>query len=300
MTRRTLLPSVLALAAAAALAAPLPSLAEQVRGLSLAGIQASAASRPGEAGARADALEGQVVAGAIRHGWREGDGRHIAGIELRLAPGWKTYWRAPGDGGIPPSFDWSGSENLASVRILWPAPVVFELNGVRSIGYRGDVVLPVEVVPRDPARPVRLRAEVELGVCRDVCVPADLTLDATVAGAGAADPAIRAALRAQPARPAEAGLTGLTCRVEPLRDGLRVTASMRMRGGGGPEAVVIEAPDPGVWVSEAEVSRQGDRLVAAADMVGPSGAPFALDRAGMTVTVIGPRGAVEHRGCPAP
>lgn len=227
----------------------------------------------------------------------------MAGLELRLAPGWKTYWRAPGDGGIPPSFDWSGSENLASARVLWPQPQVFHLNGLRSIGYVGDVVLPVEVTPRDPSRPVRLRAAVDLGVCRDVCVPAELTLDARLDGAGAADPAIRAALADRPATAREAGLSGVACEVEPIRDGLRVRASMTLpaRARGKPaEAVVIEPPQPGIWVSEAEVTRKGDRLTAVAEMVDDSGSPFALDRSRITLTILDARGAIEHPGCPAP
>lgn len=272
---------LLPLALAALMAAPLPAAAEQTRSLSLPGL--------------ADPL----VAGDILPGWKAEGGRRMAGLELRLAPGWKTYWRAPGDAGIAPLIDWSRSENLSSARILWPAPQVFHLNGLQTLGYAGGVVLPVEVTPRDPSRPVHLHATLEIGVCRDVCVPADLVLEARVEGAGERDPAIRAAMAARPATAAEAGLKHLTCHVEPLRDGLRVTASMDLPPQGGAEAVALEPATPGIWVSETAVSRQGARLTAVAEMVDPSGAPFALDRSALTVSVIGERGAVEHRGCPA-
>jgi DsbC/DsbD-like thiol-disulfide interchange protein len=76
------------------------------------------------------------------------NGGHMAAVELQLAPGWKTYWRSPGDAGIPPSFDWSGSENVKSVRLHWPAPEVFEANGMQTIGYHERLVLPVEITPR--------------------------------------------------------------------------------------------------------------------------------------------------------
>src|SRR5271155_4609856 len=71
-----------------------------------------------------------------------------AGIEIRLDPGWKTYWRYPGDSGVPPTLDFTGSENVKSVTALWPAPERFSDGaGGHSIGYRGDVVLPLRVVP---------------------------------------------------------------------------------------------------------------------------------------------------------
>jgi DsbC/DsbD-like thiol-disulfide interchange protein len=277
------LPIATALAALSLAAAP-PAAAEATRSVSL-----GAAASPGP-----------VVTGALRPGWQDGGGRRMAGVELRLAPGWKTYWRAPGEAGIPPVFDWAGSQNVAGVRIHWPQPHAFRLNGLQSIGYAGEVVLPLEVTPRDPSRPVRLRARMDLGVCRDVCVPAELAFDGWLEGAGAPDRAIRAALADRPATAREAGLHGLSCTVEPIRDGLRVTATMALRPRGGAEAVVIEPPSDDIWVSDSSVLRQGDRLTAVADLVAGGGSPFALDRGGITVTVLDAQGTVEHRGCPAP
>lgn len=228
------------------------------------------------------------------------EGTWMTALRLELQPGWKTYWRSPGDAGIPPQFDWSGSENLKSVRIHWPAPVVFHTNGYQTIGYKGGVVLPVELVARDPSRPVVLRAKVELGICRDICVPAWLDLSAEVAAPGAPDAAIRAALAARPASAKEAGLTGVSCTVEPISDGLRVTATLALPRQDGTEAVAFETGDPRVWVSEAQTGRQGAKLVSTAEMVGPGGQPFALDRSALVLTVISDRGAVEIHGCPAP
>src|SRR5256885_1564261 len=79
------------------------------------------------------------------------------GIEIRLDPGWKTYWRYPGDSGVPPRFSFARSENLESVRLLWPAPKRFGDPGDTSIGYAGGVILPLHILPRDPSRPVLLR-----------------------------------------------------------------------------------------------------------------------------------------------
>jgi DsbC/DsbD-like thiol-disulfide interchange protein len=96
-----------------------------------------------------------------------------AGIAMRVAPGWKTYWRYAGDSGLPPSFDFAGSENVKSVAVLWPAPRRFaDGAGGNSIGYTGEVVFPLQVMPQDARRPVTLRLRADYGVCEKVCIPA--------------------------------------------------------------------------------------------------------------------------------
>jgi suppressor for copper-sensitivity B len=102
-----------------------------------------------------------------------------AGLQLQLQPGWKTYWRSPGDAGFPVSIDWKGSRNLKSAAIAWPAPHRFALLGLETFGYGGEVVLPVTVTPATPSAPVALRAAVDYLVCEKICVPrhADLALD---------------------------------------------------------------------------------------------------------------------------
>ena len=251
---------------------------------------ALAAATPAEA-------EDALIRAELLNGWQTTTGTQMTGLHLQLAPGWKTYWRAPGDAGIPPVFDWSGSTNVQSARIHWPTPHVFTTNGLRSIGYKGDVVLPVELTPRDPARPMRLVGRVDLGVCSDICVPASVQVNAALTAPGAPDAAIKTALAARPVTGAKAGLTSATCTVEPIRDGLRVQAELVLPSTGGAEVVVIEGGAPDIWVSESEVTRDGARLFASADLVAPTGKPFALDRSALVLTVLGTRRAVEVRGC---
>jgi DsbC/DsbD-like thiol-disulfide interchange protein len=95
------------------------------------------------------------------------------GIEIRLDPGWRTYWRYPGDSGVPPRFRFTRSENLASVRVLWPAPQRFAAADDTSIGYTGDIIFPLRIVARDPKRPVLLRLDADYAICQNLCVPAD-------------------------------------------------------------------------------------------------------------------------------
>ncbi|HEX9170404.1 MAG TPA: protein-disulfide reductase DsbD domain-containing protein, partial [Roseiarcus sp.] len=82
-------------------------------------------------------------------------GAGLAGFEIKLAPGAITYWRDPGDAGLPPTFDFSASENVASVETKFPAPKrIKEADGGEAFGYDGGVIFPLRVVPRDPAKPV--------------------------------------------------------------------------------------------------------------------------------------------------
>jgi DsbC/DsbD-like thiol-disulfide interchange protein len=108
-------------------------------------------------------------------------GNGIAGVELQMPEGWKTYWRSPGDaGGTPPTFDWSKSDNLASANVLYPAPKRFTDRAGDTVGYKGTVVFPVEVTPKDAAKPIDLRLSLDYGVCKEICVPAEATLALTV------------------------------------------------------------------------------------------------------------------------
>lgn len=102
------------------------------------------------------------------------------GLEFELAPGWKTYWRSPGDGGFPPKLDWSGSENVASAEIAWPAPERFSILGIDSFGYRDAVVLPIAVQLAEPGRAAELHLTLDYLTCEEICVPQRAELALTV------------------------------------------------------------------------------------------------------------------------
>lgn len=99
-------------------------------------------------------------------------GKQRVGVQITMSPGYKTYWRSPGDAGVPPVFDWSGSENVGGLDVRWPAPERFEDGNGYSIGYVGEVVVPVSVQPVDPQKPVTLVLALEYAVCEKICIPA--------------------------------------------------------------------------------------------------------------------------------
>ncbi|MFT4783878.1 MAG: DsbC/DsbD-like thiol-disulfide interchange protein [Paracoccaceae bacterium] len=241
-----------------------------------------------------------IVSAQILPGWTTADGTHMAGLMLTMAPGWKTYWRAPGDSGIAPQFSWGGSKNLEDVEISWPRPKVEDINGLRVIGYTGTVVFPIEITPATKGAPVTVAAQLDLGVCEDVCVPVSLSLDAQLTGPGKHDARISNALATLPITAKQAKVREVTCGLEPTSDGMRITARLKMPKTGKTETVLIEAGDPDIWVSESVSRRDGNTLIAVADLVPPNAQPFALNRGKVRFTILGAgQSAVDITGCTA-
>lgn len=125
---------------------------------------------------------------------RDADGVVRGGIEVALEPGWHTYWRYPGAAGIPPRFDFSGSENIGPVSFSYPVPERYDDGTGISLIYRDSVVFPFVAEAADPAAPVSLRLDAFLGVCREVCIPAQAISDLGIPLGAEADPLTAAKL----------------------------------------------------------------------------------------------------------
>src|SRR5476649_835343 len=130
----------------------------------------------------------------------------LGGIAVQLQPGWKTYWRTPGDSGVPPLFDFSKSENIEAVTVLWPAPAKFDDGaGGHSMGYHDQVVLPLRIVAKNADKPVTLRAAINYAVCQKICIPVEASAELGFASvASTEDSALFAALDTVP-KPANIG-----------------------------------------------------------------------------------------------
>ncbi len=130
----------------------------------------------------------------------------LGGIAFQLQPGWKTYWRTPGDSGVPPRFDFTKSDNIEAVTVLWPAPTKFDDGaGGTSLGYHDQIVLPLRIVPKSADKPVTLRAEVSYAVCEKLCIPVEANVElAFNSVASTEDSALFAALDSVP-KPANVG-----------------------------------------------------------------------------------------------
>ena len=142
-----------------------------------------------------------------------------AGIEIKMQPGWKTYWRYPGDSGVPPRFDFSGSENLKDAKVLFPAPHLFTDATGHSLGYKNSAVFPLVIAPQQPGKPVRLRMKIDYAVCEKLCVPAEGSAELTLGSGASARNADLSAAEARVPRTVPAAQISLTAK--------RVTAAAK-------------------------------------------------------------------------
>ena len=227
----------------------------------------------------------------------DGRDRLRIGVEIRLEPGWETYWRTPGDAGVPPAFDWGGSSNVGLVRIEWPRPERLVQSGMVTYGYRDEVVFPAVVTVPDGGRAVRLRLALDYAVCREVCIPvaAEAALDIPAAG-GRADPEPGARIErfaaTVPRAPAPGGITveRLTLYPGQFLEILARTGAERFES----PWVIVEAPG-GVSFggAGARLLARGQRALFRAALPSPD-AVRALAGAAVTVTLIDGDRAVER------
>ncbi|MGZ5895930.1 MAG: protein-disulfide reductase DsbD domain-containing protein [Xanthobacteraceae bacterium] len=148
----------------------------------------------------ADARSGmRLIAGSTPAGGSDAALR--AGVELKISPGWKTYWRYPGDSGVPPRFDFSQSSNVKDVTVEWPAPHRFADGSGNSIGYRDAVVFPLRVLPQDKSQPVMLRLNLSYAVCEKLCVPVDAKAELPMTGGPSTQEATLAAAETMVPKP---------------------------------------------------------------------------------------------------
>jgi DsbC/DsbD-like thiol-disulfide interchange protein len=169
----------------------------------------------------------------------DGKGALRAGLEIRLKSGWHTYWRYPGDAGVPPRFDFAGSQNVKAVDVLWPAPQRIPEQGLVAIGYTGDVILPLAIVPQNQGQPVRLRLKLAYAVCERLCVPAEGEVELVLTGAPSSQDAALAAAEARVPKKVVLG-EGSALAIKSLR---------RDDAGGRPRVIVDVAAPPGAHVA---------------------------------------------------
>jgi len=144
----------------------------------------------------------------------------LGGVAIQLQPGWHTYWRTPGDSGVPPRFDFSKSDNVEAVTVLWPAPRKFDDGaGGTSLGYVKQIVLPLRIVAKNADKPVTLRASINYAVCEKLCIPVDVDAELAFASvASTEDGTLSEALNAVP-KPANVGDPNPLTVLDVKRDG---------------------------------------------------------------------------------
>ncbi len=224
------------------------------------------------------------------------------GLEFQMQPGWKIYWRSPGDAGFPPKPDWSKSSNVAGVEMDWPAPTRFQIFGLQTYGYAEEVIFPLTVRAQVPGEPVTLAARVDYLVCSDICIPgqADVAIDLPE---GAATPsqkthAIGRFASQVPGPPEAAGLSVTAASVDGDKENLVLQVALA-----GTEP--MQAPDlyvegaEGLFFGKPEVTLSEDGMSATLSARGGGVQLAALDGAPLTLTVVDGARAIESAVTPS-
>ncbi len=185
------------------------------------------------------------------------------GLQFRLRPGWKTYWRSPGDAGLPVTVAWDGSANVASVRLHWPVPRRFTLFGLDTFGYGDEVVFPVTVAPERPGEPVRVNASVDYLVCATICIPYQAALSLELpAGPAAPTGQVQLIDRYRAQVPGDGAAHGLSLERAALADdGTVLEVEARSAVPFGAPDLIVEAP-PGLHFAAPETTLSEARHVA--------------------------------------
>ena len=226
------------------------------------------------------------------------EGRLDLGLQFQLEPGWKIYWRSPGDAGYPPRLDWSASRNLVDPTLSWPVPERFSLFGLETFGYGDEVVLPIAARAVDPAQEVALAAKLDFLVCDEICIPleADLAL-ALPSGAAASSShgtLIEAYRRLVPGEGAEAGLgfesVGLTGDLEEAVIEARATSEIAFET---PDLLVEGPPAFSYGKPEVALEDDGRSAVIRVPVLARSGARSVIEGKPLTVTLVDGRRGLE-------
>ena len=253
-------------------------------GLLLAGTVAFAQGG-GEPGASAWSPAPKSRARLVSAGAMEG-GAYRAGVEIALDGNALTYWRNPGDAGVPPEFDFTASSNLARADVAYPAPERHDEDGSEVFGWRRNVIFPLNVQPRDPSKPVTLTLMLRYAACEKICIPSEGRMQLTISPGGpataqAARIAHWAALVPRPAAQADASI-----KLEPVagadKPTWRVTASPAEAG----SALFAEGEDG--WFFDTRGANGGAFKLSLAER--PAGA---ASMTSVRLTLRRPSGAVE-------
>ena len=155
------------------------------------------------------------------------------GLDIKMQPGWKTYWRSPGEAGLPPKLSVTNAGATAKAQFSWPLPQRFSLLGLETFGYEGEVVLPFQESMAQKGAAANLSATADLLVCAQICVPHTLHLAMTLPN-GPAMPGVEAQLINRFANRVPNGSQGA---------GLEIT-SARLLGQGASAALMVDASAP--------------------------------------------------------
>ncbi len=231
-----------------------------------------------------------IPAGSARPGDHLPSGSLLAGVQVRLDPKFITYWRSPGEAGVPPTLTFAGSDNLESVRVEFPVPEKLDEGGIEAFGYSGGVTFPLVVTAKDPARPVKLDLAFDYAVCANICLPAKAHLGLVLDGSPSAEGKIVIDALASVPQARKLGEAG-PVRIDDVRPepGGGFVAEATTPDGAG--TLFVEAPDP--WYLSASASHATGDGHMSFTLAGPDRPSGPASGEPMRLTLVSSAGAIE-------
>lgn len=242
-------------------------------------------------------IEGLKSVNIIR-GWRQSADIHIAAINIQMEEGWKTYWRVPGVGGIPPLFNWGESKNIKNISQIWPTPNIYNEFGTRTIGYKEKLILPLQIQPIDQNKTMYLSATIDFGICADVCVPIQTKVEAELPKRTSIGRSRILNVMGQSIVPGnKSPIKIISCDIIPVKDGFNIKATFEnIASLNGKTFGVIEYPTkPNNWINQKASKVSINQLEVNATLY-IEGANF-IDRSNIKLTVFTSNKAFEFNGC---
>mgnify|MGYP001401250703 FL=1 len=234
----------------------------------------------------------------IIRGWRQSDDIHIAAINIKLEDGWKTYWRVPGIGGIAPILNWEKSKNIKNISQIWPTPNIYNEYGLQTIGYKDELLLPLQIQPIDKKQPIHLSITIDFGICSDVCVPIQTTVEerlperTSIGKKNILDTLEKAILSGN-----KSPFKIVKCNIVPIKDGFEVNALFEGLTSFDKDTLgVVEYPvKQNGWINQKASLISSNQLSVHATVYNKS--IHFIDRSDLTLTIFTKNKAFEFDGC---
>lgn len=181
-----------------------------------------------------------------------------AALQIEPKPGWVTYWREPGNSGIPPQVTLAPESNVRLERIDYPVPKILSDGKVEDIGYDAPVTLPITFIAVEPGKPAKIEATAFIGICKDICIPFQAEFSLTLAPASQSLPEEESILQSATALP-EAPSSDFAVRGHQLSsDGKQLSLQLTVpESGSGLPQVIVTGPSGHAFFKQENGRRDG-------------------------------------------
>ena len=239
-----------------------------------------------------------LVSAKITDGWIEKDQKLIFGLKIDLNKNWKTYWRLPGNAGLKPLFTFDKSENVFAAKIMWPSPIIFGEDNLWSIGYKDNVLLPIEITPIDTSKPIKLEIQADIGLCEDVCIPVTLNVSYfATPGQNQENYEILGAILSEPIKSDDIGFQPPQCIIKNGELIMEFNEKNVKTGIENIELFVIEVGSSVFYVNSQKAYVFDDRITVSTKNSVETELPGVISRERIKTTIIGSNQSLEFVGC---